>query len=233
MKLRLTALLVAILFMFSAVACGGGGSNQPATQAATTTAAPSTTQAAADAVDDESVEDAAQDATETATTAAAQAATTAAATAAVSAGEAEPLGPFGKYDPPITISWAVSSKAVHQFKNGDTYEDNIWSRMFLDRLGIQLEVAFIADGASGAFDNKMNMQLAAGDLPDIIRGPGYQFFVQAYEAGYLADITDAFDEYASDYLRECDEKYPSFKAAASVDGRRFGIGSLYDTHADA
>ena len=222
---RLTALLVSLLLLLSSTACGGGGTNGGSggadpTAAQTTTAGAQATQAQA---------------TQAQTT---QEQTTEDVTTEMS-GTESPLpgasapGPFGKFDPPITISWAVSSKAVHQFKDGDTYEDNIWSRMFLDRLGIQLDVSFIADGSSGAFDNKMNMQLAAGDLPDIIRGPGYQFFIQAYEAGYLADITDVFNEYASDYLMECDEKYPSFRASASIDGRRYGIGSLYDTHADA
>lgn len=142
-------------------------------------------------------------------------------------------GPFGKYDPPIEISWAVSTSAVQQFKDGDTYDDNIWSRLFLDRLGIQLRVAFTADGSTDAFNNKMNMQLAAGDLPDIIKGSGYTFFKQAYDAGYLADITDVFDEYASDYLKECDENYSSFGSYPSIDGRRYGLGSFNDTRADA
>ncbi|MDR1533121.1 MAG: extracellular solute-binding protein [Clostridiales bacterium] len=128
-----------------------------------------------------------------------------------------------KYDPPITMSWAAVTSAVQQFKDGDTYENNIWSRKYLDELGIQLEVAFAADGSTGAYNDKLNMQLAAGDLPDIVHTYQYELFKQAYDAGYAADITDVYANYASDYLLECQKKYPDSFAYTSFDGRLHGI----------
>ncbi|MDR1538885.1 MAG: extracellular solute-binding protein [Clostridiales bacterium] len=141
------------------------------------------------------------------------------------------LGRLEKFDPPIDMSWAVTTSAVQQFKNGDTYENNIWSRKYLEELGINLTVAFSADGTSGAYNDKLNLQLASGDLPDIIHAYQYSLFKQAYEAGYVADITDVFAEYASDYLLDCQVRYPGSFEYTSFDGRLHGISFFNDNRA--
>ncbi|MDR3121477.1 MAG: extracellular solute-binding protein [Clostridiales bacterium] len=136
-----------------------------------------------------------------------------------------------KYDPPIDMSWAVVTSAVQQFKNGDTYENNIWSRKYLEDHGINLTVSFTADGTSNAYNDKLNMQLASGDLPDIIHSYQYEAFKNAYDAGYVADLTDVFAEYASDYLLECQRKYPGSFDYVSFDGRMHGISFFNDNRA--
>lgn len=139
-------------------------------------------------------------------------------------GEADPLG---KYDPPITLSWGISTSAVQQFKNGDTYEDNIWSRRYAEDLGVQLEVAFTADGSTDAYRNKLNLLLSSGNLPDIFKGD-YQFFKQAVEAGYVADITGVYDQYAGDFMKDARKNYPDCFDYASIDGKQYGVPQLND-----
>jgi putative aldouronate transport system substrate-binding protein len=155
----------------------------------------------------------------------------AAQTDAPADGRLDMLGKIEKYDPPIDLSWAVVVSAVQQFKDGDTYEDNIWSRKYLEDLGINLTVAFSADGTTNAYNDKLNMQLASGDLPDIIHTYQYPFFRQAYDAGYIADITDVYAEYASDYLLECRRLYPGSFDYTSFDGRLHGISFFNDNRA--
>jgi putative aldouronate transport system substrate-binding protein len=146
-------------------------------------------------------------------------------------GRLDMLGKIVKFDPPIDLSWSVVVSAVQQFKDGDTYEDNIWSRKYLEDLGINLTVAFSADGTTNAYNDKLNMQLASGDLPDIIHTYQYPFFRQAYDAGYIADITDVYAEYASDYLLECQRLYPGSFDYTSFDRRLHGISFFNDNRA--
>jgi putative aldouronate transport system substrate-binding protein len=89
-------------------------------------------------------------------------------------------------------------------------------------------VAFSADASTDAFRNKMNAVLASGDLPDIIRWGDRNFFNQAYDAGYLADITDVFETYATDSIKEYRVKYPDSFIGASFNDRLYAFPAMND-----
>jgi putative aldouronate transport system substrate-binding protein len=140
----------------------------------------------------------------------------------------ENFDPLGKYDPPITVSWGVNSSSVQQFKNGDTYENNIWSRKYKEDLGINLTVGFSADGASGAYEQQITLGLAAGDLPDVLRVPSYRLFEEGAKAGLWADLSTVYDQYADDWMKMIKGKYPSAFEYATVDNRLYGVPPLND-----
>jgi putative aldouronate transport system substrate-binding protein len=148
-------------------------------------------------------------------------------------GETGPIGdgdlePLGKYNPPITLTWGISSSAVQQFKGGDTYDDNIWSRKFREDLGIDLRVAFSADGSSGAYENQVTLAITAGDVPDILRISNYRLFEQGAQAGLWTDLSAIYDQYADDWMKMIKRKYPSAFEYASVDGKLYGVPPLND-----
>jgi putative aldouronate transport system substrate-binding protein len=138
------------------------------------------------------------------------------------------LDPLGKYNPPITLSWGVNSSAVQQFKGGDTYENNIWTRRYKDDLGIIISIDFTADGSSGAYNNRLNLALASGDLPDIVSEVPYQLFRQAVDGGLVTDITEIYDQYAGERMKAIKQRYPAAFDYASVNGRLYGMAGLND-----
>ncbi len=75
-------------------------------------------------------------------------------------------GPMTPYAEPVTISWAVQASAVQQFIDGETYENNVWSRLIKDKLNIDLEVAFSADTSTDAYNQQMSLLLATGEFLD-------------------------------------------------------------------
>ncbi|MDR1641467.1 MAG: extracellular solute-binding protein, partial [Clostridiales bacterium] len=97
-----------------------------------------------------------------------------------------------------------------------------------DELNIDLKVAFSADITTDAYRNKVNALLATGDLPDVMRWGDVSWFRQAQEAGYLADITDVFDQYAGESVKNYKELYPDCFTGASVDGRLYGFPYIDD-----
>jgi len=103
--------------------------------------------------------------------------------------------PFGKYDPPISISTVRSIDATMKLPEGQTYEDNVWSRALAQDLGIDVKVNWTADGTQ--YDNKLNVTIASGDLPDLMRVTATQL-KQLVESDSLADLTEVFDKYASE-----------------------------------
>lgn len=176
---------------------------------------------------------------------AATAATTAAATAVASAEATQtPLqasatpatkpDPLGKYDPPITVSWVISTSAVQQFKNGDTYENNVWSRKIESDLGIKLSVLWSADGQTDAFRNKLVASVASGDLPDVFtfQAIDYQAFKQAVDAGLCADITDIYSKNAGQWMLDAQKNYPDNFKAATINGKLMAVPTLGNTQSE-
>ena len=136
-------------------------------------------------------------------------------------------GPLTPYEEPVTITWAVQTSAVQQFF-GDTYDDNRWSRLIKERLNIDVEVKFSADSSTDAYRNKMSVLLASGDFPDVLRWGDKTFFNQANEAGYIMDIEDVFNDYASDAVKEYRTQYEESFDGVTVDGRLMAFPYMND-----
>lgn len=128
----------------------------------------------------------------------------------------------GKYTEPITISYAVKADAAMKFPEGDSYDDNVWSRYIAEELGINLEVAWSADGATEAYANKITMSIANDDLPDIF-SVYYGDYYEAATAGMLADMTDLIEEYGSDQLKEIFANNEELVEACKIDGKLYCI----------
>lgn len=132
------------------------------------------------------------------------------------------------YDEPVTISWAVQASPVQQFIDGDTYENNVWSRLIKEKLNIDLTVAFSADTSTDAFTQKANTLLASGEFPDILRYDNRTFFKQAQQAGYIQSIDQVFHEYATPEVLEYETKYADSFKGVTVDGELYAFPYMND-----
>lgn len=141
---------------------------------------------------------------------------------------AEDDGPLTPYKEPVTITWAVQTSAVQKFFDGDTYEDNRWSRLIKEKLNIDLEVAFSADTSTDAYNNKMSTLLASGEFPDVLRYDNRTFFKQAQEAGYIMPIDEVFEKYATDAVKEYRTRYPESFEGATIDGQLYAFPYMND-----
>ncbi len=137
-------------------------------------------------------------------------------------------GPLVPYDEAVTVTWAAQASQVQTFFDGDNYSTNRWTKLIKEKLNIDVEVEFSADITTDAYRNKMNVLLATGEFPDVFRWEERTFFEQAYEAGYLADITDVFNEYATDSVKAYMEKYPDCFEGVMMDGRLYGFPYMDD-----
>ncbi|THF77793.1 type 2 periplasmic-binding domain-containing protein [Cohnella fermenti] len=85
------------------------------------------------------------------------------------------------------------------FADGEDIENNIWTRAAKDEYGVTITYKWTAPSAQ--YSEKVALMLATGDLPDFLQldATGYE---QALKAGLLADLTDAYEKYASPALKE-------------------------------
>ena len=108
-------------------------------------------------------------------------------------------GPLTKYDPPIKLTSTMNETGKESLAEGDTHANNIWTRGYKDELGIEVTYDWIVPDAN--YNDKMNVTLASGDLPDVLKVSAVQF-EQLHEAGMLEDLTEVYDKYASDLVKE-------------------------------
>lgn len=111
--------------------------------------------------------------------------------------------PFGKYEEPITINVVRTMESTTKFDTNypETYslEDNVWSHAYEDMLGIKLN--YLWTPPADSYATKWTTAMASGDLPDmgVVDAATYLTLV---EAGLVEDMTDIFEQYASDYYKE-------------------------------
>lgn len=156
---------------------------------------------------------------------------TTAARSTGSVGGPEPTAdPLGKYDPPIEIttvrnlSEIVVNNVLGVLKD-ETLEDNRWSRLYEDKLGIKIKYNWIikGDDSSDQYLQKMNVMLASGDEPDVIPVNATQL-KQLADSDQIEDMTSIYQEYASPLLKKILSEGGSGPFnAATFDGRLMAI----------
>ncbi|MFW6312984.1 MAG: extracellular solute-binding protein [Spirochaetota bacterium] len=141
------------------------------------------------------------------------------ATGSVAGGPYNPLEP---YDPPITLTRGLN-EANRTFPPGQSWEDNVWTRAWSERLGIDIVTKWAVP--SNEYESKLNVAIASGDLPDVIQAP-YDIFYRLAEGGQLEDLSQAYEN-ANDPLfkSEWERDGGLAKEMLSVDGSLYGVGS--------
>ena len=178
------AVCLAGILCFAGCAQQNSGTPTEATQGEATTQA-ATTQAEA--------------ATQAEATTQAEAATQAETTAQATSGEqtATGEGPNLKYAEPITITGVRPANALTMADLD--FEDNPWTKLYLDNHNIILKYLWIVDNAK--YDERVNLSIASGEMPDFARVTDIQF-QQLYEAGLTSDVQDVYDNYSTDITKE-------------------------------
>jgi len=113
------------------------------------------------------------------------------------------IEPLGKYDPPIEVSTVRIINDTYKFAEGDTIDSNVWYKAYEEELGIKIKNDWVVsgDGVGGPGEQKMNVSIASGDLPDIIPVNANQL-QQLIEADLVMDMTDVFEKYATPLTKE-------------------------------
>ncbi|WP_445293262.1 extracellular solute-binding protein [Cohnella sp. 56] len=104
---------------------------------------------------------------------------------------------------------------------GESMEDNRWTRLYADILGIKIKYAWLAKG--DLYAQKLGVNVASGDIPDVVRVNALQLR-QLSDAGKIQDLTSVYESYATPLTKQTlsEEGNGPFEAA-TVDGKLMGI----------
>ncbi|HHY83462.1 MAG TPA: extracellular solute-binding protein [Clostridiales bacterium] len=131
----------------------------------------------------------------------------------------EEIDYWSRYDEPVTVRFAVLGA-----EDGFSWSDNIWTQAWKEQFNIETEIMWNT-GTTEAYQTKFAMAMLTGDLPDYMYLTAGQF-KQLYEAGHLADITEAYDKYIYPHLKQTVfEANEGMQDIAFIDGKRYGIAT--------
>ena len=133
------------------------------------------------------------------------------------------------FDEPVTIKIGLSYAADFSYVEGESAAENNWARLYREH-NIIPEILYEVDSTQG--ETKMSTAIMSGNYPDII-GASATDFVNYAQTNVVADITDVFEEYASDQLKEYLNVDGGLALSyVTIDGRMYGLpkmGNSYDS----
>lgn len=105
----------------------------------------------------------------------------------------------------VTIMMGRQTLQNPKLPEGDTYENNAYTRMLEDKLNVKIVDEFEANGDD--YDRQVSLALSAGDIPDIMKVTTLDELQELYENDLIADLTESYESHASDYLKEIYDSY--------------------------
>ncbi len=138
-----------------------------------------------------------------------------------------PEGSAGKYTQPVVLTSVRYLPTITEYRPGDDIYNNVWTREIEDKLGVKIEYDWVVEQTQYA--NKLNLTIAAGDLPDFFPVDNANF-VKLANAGQLADLDSAYNNYASPELKTAMDAFPQGFQSGVIDGVLRGLsGQHYGT----
>lgn len=135
----------------------------------------------------------------------------------------------GKYQTPITLTTVIgldSNAAV--FKEGESIEDNVHTRLVKERLGIELKYDWIVTNTNDAYKTKLRLMLSSGDkMPDVVRYRGDMETVNMLiDSGQFMAVDELIEQYAGDLYKEGLDLDPTIWYPITRDGKKMALPIL-------
>lgn len=127
-----------------------------------------------------------------------------------------------KFDTPVTITTVKATDATMKYKNGETVENNIHTRWAKEQLGIDIKYLWQSPGEQ--FATKIRLMLTAHEqLPDVLTTMDIGLMNELIESGEYKDITEDFNTYASDKMKEIYSSHPLAWSQVTFGGKKMAL----------
>jgi len=139
---------------------------------------------------------------------------------------AEAAGEIGPYrlPEPVTFTTFKHVGADAKLPQGDTVENNQYTRYIKEKSNISAEILWYASGSD--YEQKAQLAIASGDLPDMLFVDEKTFRTLA-KTGQLEDLTEVYEKYKAPLTEEL---YASTDGKAlekaTIDGKLMGLPNI-------
>lgn len=104
---------------------------------------------------------------------------------------------YGKYEKTVTFSTVRPGYPVNWPEGMDITHNPFWD-VIREELNVDCNVLWDSSG----YNEKLLLDISAGNVPDIFMVDDYATYRQLYLSGMLEDLTDVYEEYATDSIKE-------------------------------
>lgn len=134
------------------------------------------------------------------------------------------------YEEPVHITFGRAGSPTNpRFIDGESIDNNYYVQWIKDQFNIEMENTLLAEGDN--YGTRLSLAMTTGEFPDVfyITGPASKIAIrQLIEAGYLADLTPAFEAFGSDLFKDIIDSYGGLdvvcgSATRDADGRIYAF----------
>ena len=142
--------------------------------------------------------------------------------------------PYGAYPETVTYTLGKTAQNYEPLKGteyeGDNDSNNAWTRYINKKINAQNENIFEANTGED-YAQKVSMAIVSNEIPDIMAVSDYETLKQLYENDLIADLTESYENCASDVIKDI---YNSYNGRvfdkATFDGKLMAAPSTQYSH---
>lgn len=138
----------------------------------------------------------------------------------VKSGPEQQITSEGKYTPNISLVSVKSVDATVIFSEGEDIYNNVWTRAYKEKLGIDLSYMWVVDASQ--YQQKLTATVMSGDIPDVfVCNP--MLFKMLYDSGLTEDLSEIYGTYASGNTKTILEQDRFAIPCGTIEGKIMGI----------
>lgn len=138
--------------------------------------------------------------------------------------------PYGKYPEEVTYTLGQMSTTTNSnLPEGDSYEDNAYTRYLKNFLNIQNESVYIEQ--QDRYDEYINVIVKDRDLPDVLVLSNREILMELVENDLVEDLTEAYENCTTPRIKEMFDSYgEELLKAGTFEGRLLAIPETVIDH---
>lgn len=137
-----------------------------------------------------------------------------------------------KYEEEVTITIAVTQYDLESnVKIGTTPENQSFNRLAKKYLNINLD--YVVVGSSTTYDNKINLYISSGKMPDMFYTSNVSLYSQLLEDGVLADLSDVLWNLNDDLLENYITYFPTLLPTCMEEGKLYAFPAITNNYTSA
>ncbi len=142
--------------------------------------------------------------------------------------------PYGAYPELVTYTLGRTAHNYDALKGteyeGDNDSNNAWTRYINKKINAQNENIFEANTGED-YAQKVSMAIVSNEIPDIMAVSDYETLKQLYENDLIADLTESYENCASDVIKDIYNSYDGrVLETATFDGKLMALPTTEISH---
>ncbi|MBC8079029.1 MAG: extracellular solute-binding protein [Gorillibacterium sp.] len=156
-------------------------------------------------------------------------------TAPAASAEAKNYDPFAPFPETVTFTSVKSTSVDPKFPAGESYDKNAYNDFMMKKLNVNPKILWALPSDGEAFKNKIELSVAANDLPDILQIGGDATYIKnmvkrLVEADMIEDLTDVIKNYASPKVKAgWEQNNNGVHDFLAIDGKNYVIPNQMPT----